>query len=135
MADTKVFAWIGNDRNHSLNVQIGLNGKVTTLGESSNTGPAIARFKNLYYLAWTGTDGSPNYATSADGVVWSEAETLTGEKASSPSLAVSPDGGTIYLGWTGTDGRLNYVSSTGGTFGGKQTIDQTSPYAYCLLDV
>ena len=133
---TQVFAWTGTDSNHSLNVQIGLDGEVTTLNEYSNNGPAIARFHNLYYLAWTGTGGHLNYATSADGRTWSEATTLLGEESNlGPTLVVSPSGATIYLGWTGTDRRLNYVSSTGGVFGNKQTTNQTSPYAYSLLIV
>ena len=129
-SDTQIFAWTGTDGR--LNVQIGVSGRSTTLGQTSNNGPALALFNGIYYLAWTGTNGQLNVITSTDGVNWLEPTTLQETSNNGPTLAVSPSN-QLYLGWTGTNGELNTLTLLASGWSKKVTIKQTSNKAYCLI--
>jgi hypothetical protein len=102
-----------------------------TLPETSIAGPAMAFYRNRFYLAWTGTDQahSINIQSTADGVTFTGKVTLPATSIAAPALAVYQD--RLFLSWTGTDAAhsLNVMSSRDGmSFSNKVTLQEQSAF-------
>lgn len=126
-------AWTGVDAQHHLNVIRSYDGREfqgkVTLGETSNFGPALAYSDGALYIAWTGTDGRLNVASSFDeGKTFGNKVTLAETSGAAPAIAAA--GRTLYLSWSGTDQdhHLNVIESKDGgrSWVGKVTLGETT---------
>ncbi|HEX7772438.1 MAG TPA: hypothetical protein VF435_08440 [Pyrinomonadaceae bacterium] len=121
---TTYLAYTGNG---NLNVLSLPSGPLATLNQPSNHAPAVAFFKGLVYLAWTGTDGRLN-VISYDGTNWANQITLGQHSNNGPALIASNN--LLSLVWTGTNGNLNLIfSSDGKQWQNQVTLSQTSGVA------
>jgi beta-N-acetylhexosaminidase len=115
-----LLAWAGNDSNHSLNLLpftltasgsgFQLNSKTTLRQFGSVAAPSLALNpqNNQLLLSWAASSPAQqlDFATSANGMAWSAAQTSLGEtSAVGPSgYAVAASGMPGYwMAWTGTD--------------------------------
>ncbi|MDP9350150.1 MAG: hypothetical protein M3P51_01195 [Chloroflexota bacterium] len=120
-------------------------GKKRVLPEMALGAPALASFEDVaLVLAWTGTDRRLNVARSPDGRSFLGKITLDETSLDGPALTCGS--GLTYRAWTGTryPNHLNILSSPDlqdfrniastpeVRFGGRVTLDNTSPYGPAL---
>lgn len=90
--------------------------------ESIDT-PSFAVFNGKLYMAYTGTDSNQrlNYASTADGVNWSQVTDNNNRAGGGPAIAVF--NGVLYSAFPGiNDHAINIYSSTNGTTWGNQYV-------------
>lgn len=94
-------------------------------GQRTAGSPALAPFGGEVMLAWTGSDGHLNLATSR-GLGFSEPSRLDYTSRVSPALSTFES--TIALGWTGTDLHLNVAAGEAarGLFSSEWRLEETS---------
>jgi hypothetical protein len=131
-------AWTGTDPGHHLNIMRSNNLKIftnkVTFPETSDSGPGLAVFKNILYMAWRGTGNNfLNVAQIINGQEQNKVTIQTETTVAGPALAA--DSQFLYIAWTGTDNphHLNVMRSVDGkNFTNKVTLNETSDFAPAL---
>ncbi|HXM01223.1 MAG TPA: hypothetical protein VN939_01385 [Chthoniobacterales bacterium] len=107
------------------------------LKETSSNGPAIAYWKGMLFISWTGVGNDLlNVMYSTDnGKTFSHKYISNETSAHAPALCT--DNEALYIAWTGTDNRINLATiSTSGSditgFANKATTDITTPFGPAL---
>ncbi|WIG61003.1 MAG: Beta-hexosaminidase [Ktedonobacterales bacterium] len=114
-----LLAWAGTDANHSLNIlpfslttsgsgfQLGTKSILRQFGSVSMPSLALNPLNNQLLLSWAATSPANQlaFATSSDGVSWSQAQTLGETSAVGPSGFAVADTTmpTYWMAWTGTN--------------------------------
>ncbi|HUY77255.1 MAG TPA: sialidase family protein [Ktedonobacterales bacterium] len=124
VSDNTVIAWIGTDRNRTLNVWDGvpLHGytKLTLWGENSFTSPAIATTGGGdLYLVWAGTDSGHSlniaHIIARGGMSLDWKVTLSKfHSPASPSLVYDPNTHQLLLSWITGDNHIHFAMSPDG---------------------
>lgn len=93
------------------------------LNKHSASHPGLAAFNGKLYIAFTGTDGQLNVASSTDGLTFGANTVLSGTN-SYRGTALAAFNGQLYLVYVGTDSNhmINYYTSTDGVNWGNKTL-------------
>jgi hypothetical protein len=123
-SDNVAVAWIGTDRNHTLNVLVGVppqgHTKLTIWGDNSFTSPAIATTGGGdLYLVWAGTDASHTlnvaHIIARGGVVVDWKKTLSQfHSSASPSVMYDPNARQLLMSWIAEDNHIHFATSKDG---------------------
>lgn len=105
LSGSNALAGIGIDRAHPV----------------STTGPALAFYQNLFYVAHIDINQNIELKSSSDGLIWSHVNPPPKNQTSKAGLALTASSNLLSLAWTGTNQQLNVVSSTDGTTWGSIT--------------
>jgi hypothetical protein len=106
------------------------------MGESSDTGPALAVNGNTILLAWKGNgNDSLSTMTSSTGTAFSAKNTINESSSNAPAICLM--GNKWVIAWTGLGGNnLNVMQSSNGvTWTDKVTLSDTSNSAPALAHV
>lgn len=146
--DIVVMAWIGTDRQHSLNVVYDVYGsyqKTTFWGETTPYTPTLAWFDNQIWIAWAGTDGNRTLnvmALGPTGNTHGTKTTLWGYDAgSSPALITDARDNEMLLTWQNKDPNHPWFDMLGSTDGVTwktvipSPLNQTTIYTPGILAV
>jgi hypothetical protein len=122
--DNVVVAWIGTDRNHTLNVLDGTPPqgytKLTIWGDNSFTSPAVALMNGDIYLVWAGTDMNHSlnvaHIIARGGMFVDWKKTLWQfHSIASPSVVYDPNASQLVMSWIAEDNHLHFATSKDGT--------------------
>jgi hypothetical protein len=123
-SDNVAIAWIGADRNRTLNVLVGVPSagysKLTMWGDNSFTSPAIATTGGGdLYLVWAGTDADHAlniaHIIARGGLMVDWKKTLWQfHSSASPSVVYDPNTSQLLMSWITADNHIHFATSKDG---------------------